>query len=121
MLDLIGPILLYRGDDATMRLTVTDDDDDRIALTLAAIEFVIKTGVGVEEATISKSIGSGITLLDQDAPATKGQADIVLASSDTADVAPGLYYLDVVVTINSVRTHVIAAREFTIADVVSAP
>lgn len=123
MIDLSGPILLLRGDDATYRLTVTDEDDERINITGATIEFVLKASLGAPDpALISKSVGDGITILAQgDSDDTKGQADIVLVPADSSGITPGLYYLDIVVTIGGVRTHVVTGREFTIGAVIAIP
>ncbi len=121
LIDLIGPMLVYAGDTATLRLTITDDADARIDLTGAGIELQVKPAVGAADPpTIAKEVGAGIELLDQTDPATKGQADVTITSDDT-DQTAGLYWLDVVVAIGSGRVHVIAPREFTIAAVVNRP
>lgn len=122
MIDIVGPFTIYRGDAATLRLTVTDDDDARIDLTGATIELQVKAGIGdADPALIAKAIGTGVTLLDQTAPDTKGQADIAIAGGDT-DRAPGLYWLDVVVTpLAGDRQHVITPIELTIGGVVNLP
>lgn len=121
LIDLIGPMLVYAGDTATLRLTITDDADARIDLTAAAIEMQVKPAIGAADpATIDKAIGSGIELLDQTDAATKGQADITITSDDT-DQTAGLYWLDVVVMIGGGRVHAVAPLEFTIAPVVNRP
>lgn len=121
MIDLIGPVRLFKGDSATYRLTVTDDEDEPIDITGATIELQVKTAIGgADPAAISKSVGSGITILAQDDDDTLGQADIAVSSADST-LTPGLYWLDVVVTLDGARTHVVAPREFTIADVVNLP
>ena len=121
VIDLIGPMLVYAGDTATLRLTVTDDADARVDLTGAAIELQVKPAIGAADPpTISKAVGSGITLLDQTSAATKGQADIAISSVNTTQPA-GLYWLDVVVEISGGRVHAVAPREFTVAEVVNRP
>lgn len=121
MIDLVAPFTIYRGDAATLRLTVTDDDDARVDLTGATIELQIKTAInGADPATVSKAIGSGITLLAQ-AGDTLGQADIAISGADT-NQTPGLFYLDVVVTpLAGDRQHVIAPMAITIGGVVNLP
>lgn len=119
---IVGPFTIYRGDGATLRLTVTDDDDARIDLTAAAIELQVKAGIGdADPALIAKAVGTGIALLDQAVADTKGQADITIAPADT-DRAPGLFWLDVVV-IPAIgdRQHVITPIELTIGGVVNLP
>lgn len=119
MINIIGPINVYRGDQATFRLTVTDDEDARVDITGATIELQVKTAKGdADPATIAKSVGSGITLLAQTGD-TEGQADAVLLSADT-DIAPGLRYLSVVIVIAGVR-QTLVDREFVILPVVNAP
>lgn len=121
VIDLIGPVLMYAGDTATLRITVTDDTDARVDLTGADVELEVKPSLGgADPATIAKAIGTGITLLDQTDPLTRGQADVAIESADT-DQPAGLYWLDVVVSISGGRVHAIAPREFTIAAVVNRP
>lgn len=120
MIDLIGPLRVPRGDYVKYRLTVTDDEDERVDLTGSTIELQVKTALGaVDPPLIAKSIGSGITLLTQSGD-TKGQADIVLLPADT-NITSALYYLDIVlVEAGTQRQHVIE-REFTIGGVVNPP
>lgn len=122
MIDLIGPMQLHRGDGATYRLTVFGDDDARADLTGATIELEVKAALGgADPAPIIKAVGTGITIAVPQTGGTKGQADIVIDSADS-DIAPALYWLDVVVTLaGGQRKHVLAPREFTILPVVNAP
>ena len=120
MIELIGPILVYQGDDLALCLTVTDDDGVRVDLTtLDAIEVEVKSAPGAADpALIHKDLTDGVTPRDQTADATKGQADVVILSVNTTQT-PGLYYLDVVVIVDGVRQHIEGPREFTIAGVVN--
>lgn len=121
VITLLGPLTVYAGDALPLRLTVTDDADARVDLTGAAIELEVKARIGgPDPAAIHKAIGSGITLLDQTSADTRGQADIAITSTDTS-LTPGLYWLDVVLTLSGVRGHVIAPREFTVLGVVNQP
>lgn len=117
--DLIGPITVLRGDDAAYLLTVTDDAGARVDLTTcSAIECQVKARTGAADPpAIGKALGAGIDPLDQQLPATRGQALITFTGDDT-DQAAGLYALDVVV-VDGRRTHVVAPREYVIADVVN--
>lgn len=121
MINIIGPINVYRGDQVTFRLTVTDDEDERVNITGATIELQVKTAKGdADPPTITKAVGGGITLLDQTADSdTEGQADAVLLSANT-DITPGLRYLSVVVVLGGVR-QTLVDREFVILDVVNRP
>lgn len=119
MINLIGPMRVWRGDAVTYVLTVTDDEDERVNLTGATIAMQVRTAAGATgDPTIAKSVGDGITLLEQTNPDTKGQATIELLTTDT-DKAPGLYYLDVKITVDGDPQHVIEPREFTIGAVVT--
>lgn len=120
LIDLIGPMRVYRGDAARYRLTVTDDADARVDITGATIEVQVRTALGaVDPPSIGKSVGSGITILTQSGD-TLGQADVVFASGDT-NIAPALYWIDVVITLAGDRVHIVAPREYTISSVVNAP
>jgi hypothetical protein len=122
MIDLIGPMRILRGDTATYRITVTDDDDARVDLDGAAIELQVKPTLGAADPpTISKLVGSGITILDQLVADTKGQADVAISSVDSSTPAAGLYWLDVVVVLAGARVHVVAPREYTIGETVNIP
>lgn len=121
VITLIGPLTVLAGDDLALRLTVTDDADARVDLTGSAIELEVKARIGgPDPAAIRKTVGSGITLLDQVSPSTRGQADIAISSADSS-LTPGLYWLDVVLVLGGVRGHVIAPREFTVVGVVNQP
>lgn len=120
MINLIGPMRVWRGDAVTYLLTVTDDEDARVNLTGATIAMQVRAEAGAAgDPLIAKSTATtGITLLDQDNADTKGQATIELLTADT-DQAPGLYYLDVKVTVDGDPQHVIEPRAFTIGAVVT--
>src|SRR4051812_47867596 len=84
MINLIGPMRVFRGDAVTYLLTVTDDEDARVNLTGMTIAAQVRTTPGAAgDPLIDKSTGAGIVLLDQDATDTKGQATIELAHADT--------------------------------------
>jgi len=113
MIDLIGPIRVYRGDALDLRLTVTDDTDQRVNLTGVELELQVKPTLGgADPPTISKAVDSGIALLAQSG-ATLGQADIAFSSADL-DITPGRYWLDVVRDPTGARAHVVPPVEFTV-------
>lgn len=121
MITLIGPLTVLAGDTLALRLTVTDDADARVDLTGSTIELEVKSRIGgPDPAAIRKTVGAGITLLDQVSASTRGQADIAISSSDTS-LTPGLYWLDVVLVLGGVRGHVIAPRELTLLGAVNQP
>ena len=113
MIDLIGPIRVYRGDALDLRLTVTDGTDQRVNLTGVELELQVKPTLGgADPPTISKAVDSGIALLAQSG-ATLGQADIAFSSADL-DITPGRYWLDVVRDPTGARAHVVPPVEFTV-------
>lgn len=118
MIAVIGPMRVFRGDTLDLVMTVTDDADERVDLTGATIVLTVKPNPGDAGTTFSRSVGSGITLRDQNDEDEKGQADIAITSANTLQNA-GLYYLDVVVTLAGKTQHVIEPIEFTIAATVN--
>lgn len=85
---------MTRGDSATFVLTLTDGDGDALDLEDATIAFTAKREIfhDDEDAVISKSLGSGITVAD---PAL-GIAQLALSPTDTASLDSGtLLYWDV--------------------------
>lgn len=120
VINLIGPISIHKGDDVTLRLTVTDDEDAREDITGATIELQVKAARGgADPALITRAVASGITILDQSDEDTIGQADADLSSAVT-NIAAGLYYLSVVIVLAGKR-QTLVDREFTILPVVNAP
>ncbi|HSR79117.1 MAG TPA: DUF4038 domain-containing protein [Xanthobacteraceae bacterium] len=120
VIDLIGPMLVYRGDQVDLVIVITDDTNARVNLTGFLIELQIKPTLGsADPPTIAKSTATGtIVLLDQGNPSTEGMATCSILSSETV-IPPRLYWLDVAATEpGGRRSHVIAPREFTIAAVV---
>lgn len=116
LLDLIGPITVYRGDSLEFRITITDDEDERVSLSaVTSLEVQVVKNLGDEDPLIGKAFGTGITALP-DSGETVGQADCVLTSTDT-DLDPGVYWLDVVAIVSGRRGHVLAPTEFVIEDV----
>lgn len=77
---------ILRGTSKTYRLTVIDDNGDRVDLTGATVYFTVRTALGAAPASIAKTSANvlEIEILNQAVPATKGQADIFIAPSDTA-------------------------------------
>lgn len=117
MIAVIGPMRVFRGDTLDLVLTVTDDADEPVDLTGAAIVLTVKPNPGDADATFTRTVGTGITLRAQSGD-TLGQADIAITSANTG-VAPGLYYLDVVVTLAGKTQHVVEPVEFTIGATVN--
>ena len=88
--------VLYKGIEWRRRITVTDDDTGaRTNLTGKTVVFELRKRTG-EAVLISKSVGAGITLLTQSG-ATLGQADLVIASGDSASLDVGTHVIAVLV------------------------
>jgi hypothetical protein len=119
VIDIIGPVSVFQGDTIDLVLIVTDDAGNPVSLTGSTIEVQVKTAIGAADPPmIAKTIGSGITLLDQGDPATEGSAAIAFTSSDTS-VTPTAYAVDAVVVLNGKRQHVVAPRVFNVLPVVN--
>jgi len=98
----VSEIVAQRGDNETYDLTVVDASGVAIDLTSYTLKFTIKVNAKDKHYIVQKTTGSGITLLDQGAPATKGMATIALLPADTAKlVAPKTLYFDVEMTSDS--------------------
>ena len=122
MINIDGPMSIIRGDSATYRLTITDENDDRVDLTDYEVELEIKAALdGIDPALVSLSIGDGITLLDQGEPATVGQADAELTSAQSLALTTGVLWLDVIATLDGDRQHVVAPIEFVVKGTVNLP
>ncbi len=115
MIDLIGPIEVVAGDDLDLVLTITDDEDAREDLTtLVGDDIRVRIAAELGGASLLELIiGSGVELLDQTDPDTKGQAAITLTAAQLAQT-PQLYYVEVTAKVDGKRKHVLAPREFTI-------
>jgi hypothetical protein len=87
------------SEDATFRLTCWDEADERQDLTGATITFRVKDTIDDVATVIAKSVGFGITILDQGDEDTIGQADILVARADVAALAAGLKVYETVVEI----------------------
>ena len=88
-----------KGETREIEIYCVDDDDESEDLSVASgIELEIKVNRGdPDPALVRKTIGSGVTLLDQTEAATKGRARILVDAADTASLDAGAYWLDVVV------------------------
>ena len=121
-------LTLYRGESRVITLTVTDPATKQKAdlstgtWQIVTCEFQVKvTTTTADPALISKSIGSGITVLAQSG-ATLGQLQISLSPTDTedTDTPPGLYKYDVVATFTSgARVYLVKPSKCLIAGVVN--
>jgi len=81
---------LIRGISKTLRLTVVDEEGDRVSLIGATVYFRAKVLVTDVATVIAKDSGTPaeITILDQTpGGATVGQADIFLVPTDTSGLA----------------------------------
>lgn len=86
---MVTTLTVKVGESKTWLLTVTTDGA-RQSLTGLTIAFEVnRTEGSTDVPLISRAVGSGITLRDQDVEATKGQAEITLAPADTEGVFAG--------------------------------
>jgi len=108
MANLRQDLQILRGISKTLRLTVEDEDGERVDLTGATVYFSVKVNVADAAAVISKDSGtpSEITILTQSGD-TLGQADIFLVPSDTSGLSPIQHYYDVWVVLASGARHAV--------------
>ncbi len=88
---------IYKGQSATFRITVTDEDGERFDLTGATLYFRVKLSVtAADPALIAKAstTPAQITILAQTGD-TLGQAEIYLVPSDTSALNAINYVYDV--------------------------
>lgn len=116
-------LTVYKGEQRKWRFTVTNaDDGTRQDLTGATIEFQVKIKDGdPDPPSISKSVGSGIVLLNQSDPATKGQFELTLLPADTSSLQAKVYRYDLITVIGGVRSFLRYPSNFTLKPVVNLP
>lgn len=113
---------VLRGETRGWLVTVTDENDARIDLNgVDEIEFQVKKRMGRgDPPLVFKSIAmGGITVLDQSAPATKGQFELLLTVNDTKNLPAARYRYDVVIVAGSQRQYVVPPSDFELGDVVN--
>jgi len=88
---------VYKGESKTLLLTISDSDGVRLDITGFTIEFQVKLKDGdADPPLISKSVGSGITILTQSG-GTLGQATVKIDSADTTGLTAQKHRYDVIV------------------------
>lgn len=110
----------YKGEDRTYTIFVVDEEGDAVDITGFGIEWQVKTGTGVvDPPSISKSVGSGITITP-DQVANKGEATLEINPTDTSSLAAAIYKYDlVVIDLSAERQLVIAPSTFNLLAVVN--
>ncbi len=89
-------LIIYRGDDASLRFTITDEDGDAVNITTSTIFFTVKT---TASSTAAGSLDSGALIQKINGPGdhtdpTAGITTFILTHADTA-IVPAYYYYDV--------------------------
>jgi len=87
-------ITLLRGESKTLQLTVLDQDRNPVDLTGTTLTMMVKKRACDTVALIEKS-SSDPTEIEIQTPATAGIANIKIAASDTANLAPARYVYDI--------------------------
>jgi hypothetical protein len=112
-------ISIVRGETLVRTVTVTDEDGEPIDITGAAVEFQVKAEPGDAFPTlIAKAVGSGIVISAQ-AGASLGQAVVTIPATETAALARGIYYYDVVAELGGVRRFVVDPERLIVQDPVN--
>ncbi len=94
---MASDIELHRKAGSTIEMNLVVKNQAGVVLTplaLTAAWFTLKTSKELADssASLTKSIGTGITVTD---PGTPGGLNVKLAPADTASLTPGVYYWDV--------------------------
>ncbi len=95
----VNEISVAQGEDKTLKLEVTDDDDVIFNLTGHSLTFTVKYNEN-ESANIVLKISSDINQIDIFDPVA-GEANIFLVPADTEDFEPGDYFYDIWVTLST--------------------
>lgn len=114
-------VTVYKGQTKTWRVPVSDEDGAAVNLTTVdEIEFQVKRRAGnADPPLISKSLGDGVTVLDQTDPDTLGSFEIRLEASDTSGMDEGVYRYDVVLIAGSDRQYIVPSSKFNLLEVVN--
>lgn len=105
-----------RGTSKTYRVTVVDDDGERVDLTGATAHFRVKLTIDDVSAVITKisTTPAQITILTQSGT-TLGQYDVFIVPGDTSMLAPATYVYDSFVVLASGKRYcVLEPAEFVI-------
>lgn len=78
----------FKDEDKIIIFYVRDDDDVEVDITGWSLEWTLKTSATAGFAAITKTVGSGITIVDGEG----GQANVTISASDTDDLAPATYH-----------------------------
>lgn len=121
MVDITGPIEIYRGDTFTFQIAVTGDDGSAESLAGAAVEVQVKQELNAPDPPlIDKSIANGGIILEPDSGDTVGVATCTFSSAET-NVEPGTYWIDIVGVFDGARGHLLAPTELVIKGSVNIP
>jgi hypothetical protein len=86
---------MFRGDDATLVISVKNADGSPKNLTgSTAIRWAMSRSPSDDVALISKTLGSGVSYIDQ----IGGVFQVQIAAADTEDLSPRSYYHEAEVT-----------------------
>jgi hypothetical protein len=103
---------IYKGDDKTFDLEVTDNNDDIINLSGGQLDFHVTDWQGTEKFTKSSTDNTQIDITDAGA----GLAEIYVLPEDTNTLEPDIYIAYIKYTSYAGKTHTIAKGEFQILD-----
>lgn len=117
------PYSIHQGEARQPTVTVFKPDGNIQNLSGAIVEYQVKPNVGDPdtELLIGKVSPIGITILDQTVGGdTEGQLKITLDPADTRNIAPGVYYYDVVVILPGFdRSYIVNPSPFIVLSVVN--
>lgn len=99
-------LLLIRGVDKTLRVTVSDEDGDAVDLTGATVYFRVKVDISDASAVIEK-VSTDVAEIEINADPTTGLADIYLIPGDTSSLTLVPHVYDVWVTLANGKSYAV--------------
>lgn len=112
-------IEIYRGDNRTFKVTVTDGAGGAVDITGATIIFSVKEDISDTDYEIQKTSaqGSEITITD----AGNGIYEVYLIPADTQNMDLGVYEYDSQLTTSASKVYTTVRGEFTVQGDVTRP
>jgi uncharacterized membrane protein len=104
---------MYAGDSKTLAVTVRDADNVVVDLSGYTITWALSASVYDAEPLVSKTIGSGITVVD----AAAGRFNVTIDPDDTADLR-GAYYFEAEIVLSGSVTTVLTGTATIVASLI---
>ncbi|MFQ5647323.1 MAG: BppU family phage baseplate upper protein [bacterium] len=112
-------INLYRGDDRTLEISVTDSQGQPVDLTGSSLKFSVKQSSSDVAYLVQKSsdFSSEISITDP----IGGVFQIYLVPGDSNGLTPGAYQYDIELTSSAGKIYTVLRSELTVMDDITRP